>query len=230
MKNVFINEDLQGKELNELLLFVGGKINKLSLSRYYFGKLTQEEFNQMQSEDKPLILAQDKQRRLDYIENINGYRDLINDYCDTEMDAEECLNHILEQDIGFCTSLGYEEFQLENEEFQNEKYEHFNAKTADFLYTKFTRMTPASRGPLFEMCYFIIGDVFRNLMSTMSKLFVYPHQIEGTEFEDLTFYKEERIILAICAHEGFAYMNLEDDEYEEFSKLNILHMPIHIKN
>ncbi|MBW9155152.1 hypothetical protein [Clostridium tagluense] len=80
------------------------------------------------------------------------------------------------------------------------------------------------------MCYFIIGDVFRNLMSTMSKLFVYPHQIEGTEFEDLTFYKEERIILAICAHEGFAYMNLEDDEYEEFSKLNILHMPIHIKN
>ena len=50
-----------------------------------------------------------------------------------------------------------------------------------------------------------------------------PHQIKGTEFEDLTFYKEERIILAICAHEHFAYMNLEDDEYEGFAKLNILH-------
>ncbi|MBU3190213.1 hypothetical protein K9O30_13990 [Clostridium bowmanii] len=73
------------------------------------------------------------------------------------------------------------------------------------------------------MCYFIIGDIFKKLMSNMSKLFVYPYQIEGTEFEDLIFYKEERIILAICAHEHFAYMDLEDDEYEEFAKLNILH-------
>ncbi len=223
MKEIFINEDLQGKELNELLLFIGRKINKLSLSRYYYGNLTQEEFNQMQLEDKPLILAGDKQRRLDYNENINGYRDLINDYCGTEMDAEEYLNHILEQDIEFCTSVGYEAFQLEYEEFQNEKYEHFNAKTADFLYTKFTRVTPATKGPLFEMCYFIIGDIFKKLMSNMSKLFVFPYQIGDTEFEDLTFYKEERIILAICAHEHFAYMNLEDDEYEEFAKLNILH-------
>jgi hypothetical protein len=119
--------------------------------------------------------------------------------------------------------IEYEEFQLENQGFLNEKYEHFNAKTADFLHTKFTRVTPESSGPLFEMCYFIIGDTFRKLMSNMSKLFAYPHQIEGTEFEDLTFYKEERIILAICAHENFAYMNLEADEYEKLVKLNILH-------
>jgi len=113
MKEIFINEDLHGKELNELLLFIGRKINKLSLSRYYYGNLTQEEFNQMQLEDKPLILGEDKQRRLDYNENINGYRDLVSDYCDTEMDGEECLNHILKQDIEFCTSVGYDAFQLE---------------------------------------------------------------------------------------------------------------------
>lgn len=222
MKRVFINEDLQGKELNELLLFVGRKINKMSLSRYYHGNITQEEFNQMQLEDKSVLLEEDKQRRLDYNENINGYRDEIDGYCDTEMEGEEFLNYILEQDIKFCTSLGYEEFQLENEEFYNEKYEHFNGKTADFLYTKFTRLSPASKGPLFEMCYFLIGDIFRKLISNMSKLFAYPHEIEGTEFEDLTFYKDERIILAICAHEDSAYMDLEDDEYEEFVKLNIL--------
>ncbi|MBZ9634042.1 hypothetical protein [Clostridium sp. FP1] len=223
MKKIFINEDLNGKELNELLLFVGRKCNKLSLSRDHLGKLTQEEFNQMQLEDKSLILAEHKQSRLDYNENINGYRDLIDDYCDTEMDAEEYLNHHFEEELAYFTSLGYEAFQLEGEEFQDEKYEDFNAKTADFLYTKFTRVTPVSRGPAFEMCYFIIGDTFRKIMSNMSKLFVYPHQIEATEFEDLTFYKEERIILAICAHEHFAYMNLEDEEYEELAKLNILH-------
>ena len=224
MKKVFINEDLHGKELNELLLFVGRKINKLSLARYYYGKLTQEEFNQMQLEDKSLILAEHKQIRLDYNENISGYRDLIDDYCrDTEMDAEEYLNHHFEEELAYFTSLGYEAFQLECEEFQDEKYENFNARTADFLYTKFTRVTPVTKGPEFEMCYFILGDIFRNLMSNISKLFVYPHQIEGTKFEDLTFYKEERTILAICAHEHFAYMNLEDDEYDEFEKLNILH-------
>ncbi|MCB2358747.1 hypothetical protein [Clostridium estertheticum] len=222
MKKVFINENLNGNELNELLLFVGRKSNKLSLSRSHLGKLTQEEFNQMQLEDKSLILAEHKQSRLDYNENINGYRDLIDDYCDTKMDAEEYLNHHFEEELAYFTSLGYEAFQLEGEEFQDEKYEDFNARTADFLYTKFTRVTPVSRGPAFEMCYFILGDIFRKLMSNMSKLFVYPHQIEGTEFDDLTFYKEERTILAICAHEHFAYMNLENDEYEELKRLNIL--------
>ncbi|MBU3190212.1 hypothetical protein K9O30_13995 [Clostridium bowmanii] len=117
MKNIFINENLQGKELNELLLFVGRKINKVSLSRYYYGNLTQEEFNQMQLEDKPLILAGDKQRRLTYNENIDGYRDLINDYHSTEMDVEEYLNPILKQDIEFCTSVGYEAFQCKNNRF-----------------------------------------------------------------------------------------------------------------
>jgi hypothetical protein len=224
MKKVFINENLNGNELNELLLFVGRKSNKLSLSRSYLGKLTQEEFNQMQLEDKSLILAEHKQSRLDYNENINGYRDLIDDYySDTEMDVEEYLNHHFEEELAYFTSLGYEAFQLECEEFQDEKYENFNARTADFLYTRFTRVTPVTKGPAFEMCYFILGDIFRDLMSNISKLFVYPHQIEGTEFEDLTFYKEERTILAICAHEHFAYMNLEDDEYDEFEKLNILH-------
>lgn len=229
MKKIFINENLNGNELNKLLLFIGRKSNRLSLSRGYFGKLTQEEFNEMQLEDRSLILAEHKQRRLDYNENINGYRELIdNYYIDMEMDAEEYLNHHFEEELAYFTSLGYEAFQLECEEFQDEKYKNFNARTADFLYTKFARVTPVTKGPVFEMCYFTLGDIFRNLISNISNLFAYPHKIEDTEFEDLTFYKKERTILAICAHEHFAYMNLEDKEYDKFEKLNILGKIIYI--
>jgi len=55
----------------------------------------------------------------------------------------------------------------------------------------------------------------------MNTLFHYPFFIENIPFEDLTFYKNERVLLGTCSHENFAYMHLEDEEYRELLKLNI---------
>lgn len=62
---------------------------------------------------------------------------------------------------------------------------------------------------------------YNELLLNMNTLFHYPFFIENIPFEDLTFYKNERVLLATCSHENFAYMHLEDEEYRELLKLNI---------
>jgi len=215
MKKVLINENLLGTKLNQLLLYVAKKSNKMSLARYYKGKLTKEEFGLMQTEYKELILKEDKESRICYKDNINGYRDRINDFCGTEMSAEEYFNHHLKRDLENCNSLDYKEFK-------HGKYKPFNGTTSDFLCIKYTRNTPVTRGPVFEICYFEIGYIANKLISKMNKLFEYPHQIGSVQFEDLTFYKGETVVLGICPHEPFAYMNLEDDEYQELIEMGVL--------
>lgn len=69
MKEFSIYEDLQGDKLKDLLLFVTGISDKMSLARYYKRKLTQEQFNQIQNEYKVFIHEEDKRRRLYYKEN-----------------------------------------------------------------------------------------------------------------------------------------------------------------
>lgn len=214
MKCIFINEELQGRELNELLLFVGKISDKMSFARYYNGKLNQDEFNKMQLEYKSVILEKNKEKRIIYKKNINGYKDRIDALCGAKMSVEEYFNHQLEQEIQMCNSLDYENFK-------NGQYEHYQGSCTDFLYLKYTRNTPVTSGPVFEMCFFMIGDTYNNLLSNMKKLFEYPYKIEGSEFEDLTFYKGERSVLAICSHEHFALMDLEENEYKEFEKLRI---------
>jgi len=73
------------------------------------------------------------------------------------------------------------------------------------------------------MCFYTISETYSKLLTSMNKLFEYPYPIDSYEFEDLAFYQGEWPVLAICSHEQFAYLELEDDEYQEFAKLDILH-------
>lgn len=216
MKRVYIHENLEGMKLTELISFAGKISNIISFARYYNGKLTEEEFNRIQLEYKSLILEEDKIRRRDYHENINGCQDKLSALRGDEIRLEEYFNRQIEGDM-----LSYNLLKYDN--FQNGNGEPYITMGDDFLYTKFTRRTPVTRGPVFEMCFFIIGETYGKLLSSMNKLYEYPYQIEGYEFEDLTFYQGEWPVLAICSHEQFAYLDLEDDEYLEFAKLDILH-------
>jgi protein-arginine kinase activator protein McsA len=215
MKSVCIIDDLEGEKLKELLLFVIGKSNKMSLERVYRGKLTDEEFNQMQVQYKEFIFDEDKKRRLYYKENINGYRERINKYYSGETKAEKYFDAVLEQELENYKSINHQDFN-------NGNFKPYCGKTSDLLNVSFTRIRPTGYGGVSEICYFKLGDTVRKVISNMHKLFQYPHYIENTKFEDLTFYKGERVVLAICQHEGFANLNFEDDEYEEFSKLSII--------
>jgi len=102
LKRVYIHENLNGMKLTELISFAGKISNIMSLARYYSGKLTEEQFNQIQLEYKSLILEEDKKRRKDYHENINGCRDRLSAIRDDAMKLEEYFNRQIKGDMDNC--------------------------------------------------------------------------------------------------------------------------------
>lgn len=221
MIHVSIRKNIRGQKLKDLLSFACRNSDKISIAKYYHGNLTLQEFDQIQDEFKRVILENDKENRLNYQENKNGYRDKLHErsVISTKEDADKYFNDALEQEIEILNGLKYEHFI-------NKKNERYHGNKKDYIHSRFTRITPVTMGPVFEVCYFSIGDTFKEIVTNLNNLYEYPYSIETFEFEDLCFYKEEREILAICSHEGFAYMVLEDGEYKEFSELHVLHKKV----
>jgi len=216
MKKVLLYENLTGNKLMDLLSFVDSKSDRMSITRFHYnGMLTIEEYNQMQMEFRSLLIEDIKQLRLNYIENKDGYRDRLreNYSLNTEEEEEDFFNDMLED---FCNTCKYEDFI-------DDKHERYSEETTDFLYVKVTRCTPVTIGPVCELCFFTLGETYKKIISNIQKLFEMPYYIKNNKFEDLALYNGERKVLAICSHEGFALMDLDDDEYEEFSKLDISH-------
>jgi hypothetical protein len=220
MKKVIIRENLKGKILNDLLLFTGKRSNKMSLVKYHHGNLTIEEFGQMQMEYHKLILTEDIKRRQDYFGNIDGYREWVKNIslAKTKEEAIKYLDVILEEEMGV--------YSIKYEDYAHLEYVRYNGKASDFLYAKFTRYTPVTVGPVFEMCYFSLGETYEKILSGIHELFEYPIIIDNEQFEDLAFYSDDRVVLALCSHERFSLLNLFDEEYKEFSELDILHEEI----
>lgn len=219
MERIMIRENLSGKKLKDLLFFVASISEKISLTRYdYHGKMTLDEFNQMQMEIKTSLLDDIKQMRLNYIENIDGYRNDLQKTrsINTKEEADKYFDLILENNIKHIVN------SYKYEDFMSEKAKRYNKITPDFLYSRITRCTPLNIGPACEICYFKFGDIFNRIITNISELFERPYYDEESKFEDLTTYKGERIVLAIHSHEKYAFMNLEEEEYKEFSKLGIL--------
>jgi hypothetical protein len=120
----------------------------------------------------------------------------------------------MDQDLDSMNAIKYENFK---------NSQRYHPETKDYLYTRFTRITPVTCGPVYEVCYFKIGNLFNMILNSIKDLFECPYRIMNNDFEDLTFYKEKDEVLVICSHEHFAYMVLNDEEYDKFLKLNIPH-------
>ena len=53
----------------------------------------------------------------------------------------------------------------------------------------------------------------------MTSLFAFPYHINNEEYENLTFYKDEKMIFSICSHENYAMLH-EDLKKEILNIIN----------
>lgn len=216
MMKISINEDITGGKLCELMDFVIKRSNSLSVSRYYTGFLDVSEFKQMQDAYKEYIYKEDAKRRDDYKNNLNDYQIRINSmlHSDEGDDANTYFEEILEQDLRMFEELQYDDFSKVPDN-------RFTCQSDEFIKTKYTRFTPVSMNPVFEMCFFQIGQIGSSVTAKMIGLFDFPYRIDGVLFEDLTFYDENNIVLAVCSHERFAYLNMDESDFKAFRELGI---------
>lgn len=191
----------------------------MSLARYYDGKYTIDDFNEMQRELRQGALDEYKLRCHKYKENIDGYKENLLEsftWLKTDEDVYEHFDGMLEQDIEMVD-------MLENKKNLCEERAPYTNMPSDFLYHNFTRSSSVTRGPVFEMFYYNIDETFDKLRISIKTLFEYPYYINDFPLEDMCFYKDKFKKIAVCSHEGYAFMELSDDEYNEFLELKIEH-------
>ena len=100
----------------------------------------------------------------------------------------------------------------------------YSSERSDYLETVFSRVSPVSYGPIFEISRFNLETAILDLAEQLDlSLFKFPLKFDGFEFEDPVFALEGRPILSICSHENFAVMHLTDEEYEDFKALDVKH-------
>lgn len=218
MLKISINEDVSDVKLNELMDFVIKRSDTVSVSRYYTGFLDMAEFEQMQESYREHIYKENASRREAYTSNRNDYQVKISSmlHSDTEQEANSYFDELLEQDLSMFEGLQYDSFSEEPDK-------KFTSQSDEFKKTKYTRFTPVTMNPVFEMCFFQLGQVSASIINKMKDLYDFPYLIDGTAFEDIAFYKNDKIILAVCSHERFAYLNLAENDYKSFEELGIAH-------
>lgn len=213
---IFINEDITGGKLSELINFIIERSDSISVSRYYTGFLDVSEFKQMQEEYKEYIYKEDARRREAYQDNLNDYQFRIKSvlHFHSDEDVYSYYDELLEQELNMLEELQYESFL-------DEPDRRFKSQSDECIKTKYTRFTPVTRNPIFEMCFFKIGKISAFITNKMKRLYDFPYMIDGVGYEDITFYKNDNIMLAVCSHEGFACLNLDEKDFEAFKGLEI---------
>ncbi|BCK00584.1 hypothetical protein [Anaerocolumna chitinilytica] len=131
-----------------------------------------------------------------------------------EHDAFSYFDELFNQELAM-----FEELQYSN--FSEKPDNRFTSTSDEFIKTMYTRVTPVTMNPVFEMCYFKIGQVYSSIVTNMKGLYDFPYIIDGIEYEDITFYENDNIVLAVCSHERNAYLNLHERDFDAFKDLEI---------
>ncbi len=216
MIKISINEDVAGKKLSELMNLIIERSDSISVSRYYSGFLDVSEFKQMQEAYKEYIYKEDEGRREAYQSNRNNYQFRIKSvlHFDSDEDVYSYFDELLEMELSMLEELQYASFLEEPDR-------RFKSQSDEFIKSKYTRFTPVTRNPVFEMCFFKIGKISAFITNKMKSLYDFPYMIDGVGYENITFYKNDNVMLAVCSHGGFACLNLDEKDFETFKRLEI---------
>lgn len=198
-----IETNLKKNKLLQLLDEVESRSDHFSITRYFNDYMSEEEFNNMQQEYLDTIMHEHHQRLNDYDQNIDGYKDEIHKlfYFKSEQEAKEYFNELFNQDMDAYQSIKYIEFE-------NKKPVQLNIPDEYLIQRKITRITPVTIGPVLEVYTFSM-DAFSDIKTAMKKLFS-QYKVYGGVFEDLCLYHGENIVLRICSHESYAYVDEKD--------------------
>lgn len=219
MIKINLHVDVIGEKMRNLLDFVIQRSDAISVSRYYDGFMDLQEFTDMQKAYYDHILKEDNERRDKYRNNIENYQERLKcllNHIKSDSEAYDYFQDVLEQELIHCNDIKYNEYSSKPDR-------RFVSSAKEFIKSEYTRITPVTRNPVFELCYFGIGKISDSILNNMKELYDYPYIINGVEFEDLTFYNNGNVVCAICSHEEFAYLILEQHGYDLFRLLDIKH-------
>lgn len=77
-----------------------------------------------------------------------------------------------------------------------------------------------------ELFYFQINEDIKDGFYNMYNMFSNVLISDEIYLEDLAFFRGKQVLLSICSHEQMATLEITEEEYEEFKKLNISHIDI----
>ena len=209
---VYIDINLQGSKLKQFIEFIKNISNSYSIARDFNGSLPDDIMQRLNNELKERFLQEDIERREKYTKNPE-YRKLLND-CLRISNTEEAIEY-------FDNILSQEMQMVDGSISFSGKDHRFETMCDELIEVRYTRDTLVTRGGIFEVCYFSYGPMLSEILLHMNSLFELPYRIESYQFMDLAFYNGNEVKLAICSHEQHAYMELNEEEFNEFLTLDI---------
>lgn len=214
-KVIQIGSGISEMVLSDLMDFVAKYCDEISVTRYYFGYLSIEDFCEMQKEYVDFIVESDKDRREHYISNINGYADRLKKAYGSEDKVQAYFDRLVSQEREMCDMCMYDDFK-------DREVTGDSSNIVGYIKSKFTRITPMTRGPVQEIVFLSKETVQEQIITNLDGLYEYPYEIKGFDFENLTFYDEGNHLLAVCSHENMAYMELSQNQYQELENMGLL--------
>lgn len=205
-----LNQDIKGQKLEEIFKFLNSISDRMSIERYCAERIPEEEFEKVQKEYKEHILKLDRERRQEYATNENNIRKTLKKHLEIKDDKEanKYFDKLLEQDLDVL-----------NEVKNDGEKRIINPIEEDVIAKKYTRVATTTRGPIMQQYYIKIGELLKRIEQDMTSLFAFPYHINNEEYENLTFYKDEKMIFSICSHENYAMLH-EDLKKEILNIIN----------
>lgn len=205
-------QDIKGEKLQRLFEFLDSVSDKISIERYCTERIPEEEFERVQKEYKEHIIEADKRRRNEYVANKNCIKRTLEISLGINSDekAKNYFDELLEQELEILNSV-------ENDGEGTK----INEIKEDVIARKYTRITPTTEGPIMQQYYIKIGKLLRSIEEQMTSLFSFPYIINDEAYENLTFYKGDKVIFTICSHEEYACVIVDDAQKKELKKIGI---------
>ncbi len=216
---VDISQDVLEDKHLLLLEYLTSISDKASVSRDYNGYIEEVEFEEMQKEYKTELIERAKKRRVDYELNNSGYKDRIDSIFKTYERAISYFDDLEEQELEVFNSVT-------NKTNNNQMA---NIDIDGIISSKFTRTTQVTEGPIQQMLYLQIEMIQEYVISKLERLYDFPYVIQNYQFEDLALYRENMVLFAICSHERFGRLFLNEKEAQKLVEMGFIERSAMIK-
>ena len=208
------NQSMLGEDLRTLFDFCFSNSDTISLSQSHNIGMTKAEADVATSEYNEYLkmsgitegLIPSEEEMLEVYQNI----------AETEEEMNEMIRRYQESKAKYKSY--FKMTQEDVERYLKEVFADYKLIDRDV-----TCMTPCTYGAPQVIYYLISEESIKHQIYNMKELFqpVITNEVEELRLDDLTFYKEGKIFMLVCSHEGYATLFLNEVQYNVFSKLKV---------
>ena len=200
-----------------LLSYFQQHSDMISLARHYNGRLLGR---------IPFVKQHPKvqqalwQGHKEWMERVDWYRRVLG-YDNNETEVLELFDGLLKQTMKAIGANRRGRTYYAPELPEEERDRPFSSTNPEYLGKWYTWISGVTIGPMFEVCYFDIGNKARGMLESMQSLFDLECRMDGIVFQDPAFYWEGKPLLEICSHEGHAVFSASDETLAELREYGI---------